>query len=181
MDLRTEVDAHLRLALGTPVLSTSGRAAGRRASFRVDTYADQPAEGAFTVVTVGLCETALQQELLLCAWDAWRNDAFYSTLFTVADDLAASSLPIDQGMVLELPAAIVPESKMAHLFIYQPVYHIEGLQPIETNSGPIPILWLIPITDAESRLIDDRGWEAFDTLLLHRDPDLLDLRRDSIV
>jgi hypothetical protein len=181
MDRKTEVDAHLRLALGTPVLSTSGKAFGRRAAFRVDTYADQPAEGAFTMVTVGLCETPLRPELLMCAWDAWRSDAFYSTLFTVADDLAERSLPVEQGMVLELPAPVVPESKMSHLFIYQPVYHLEDLQPIETAAGPVPVFWLVPITDAESRVVDDDGWEALDTLLLEHDPDLLDLRRDSMV
>jgi hypothetical protein len=180
MNLKTEVDGHLRLALGTPVRSTSARASGRRAPFRADTYADQPAEAAFTIVTVGLCET-LRQELLVCAWNLWRSDAFYSTLFTVADELAATNHAVAPGMALELPAPIVPGSKMAHLFIYQPVYHLKELQPIDTSSGPIPILWLIPITESEARLIDDSGWEAFDTLLLDRDPDLLDLQRDSIV
>jgi hypothetical protein len=181
MNRVTEVDGYLRLAFGTPVLSTSGRAHGRRAPWRIDTYADRPADDAFTIATVGVCDTPLAQELLLSAWNAHKHDGAYNTLFTVSDDLVARELAVEQGMVLELQAPVVAESRMRQLFVYTPVYHLDDTSPIETQSGPVALYWLIPITTAESDFVDANGWEEFDSLLLEHDPDLLDWTRASIV
>jgi hypothetical protein len=181
MERRTEVDGFFRLAFGTPVLSTSGRAHGRRASWSVDTYDDQPAEDAFTLATVGLCDTPLEQELLLCAWNAQKSDALYNTLFTVADELVTRGLPVDAGSLLELPAPIVPRSFLRHLFAFEPLYHFQEVPVIDTAAGPVQMLWLIPVTDKEAEFIEEHGPQAFDDLLAERDPDLLDLLRPSAI
>ena len=41
--------------------------------------------------------------------------------------------------------------------------------------------WLVGITGAEARFVEQNGWEAFEALLEERNPDLLDFGRESAV
>jgi hypothetical protein len=186
MNLAGRVERHLAASLGRPALVTdaSDPSSGRPAAFRVATFDDQPVESAFTLVTLGLCERALRddehtvrQELVVCAWNAFRDDALRHLLFALGDFIAGSGDAAAPGMVYELPEPFVSGRQWEHLFAFQPLYHDQRLGPFED----VQFVWLIPITAEESAFIDANGPESFDALLEEHDPDLLDLSRDSVV
>ena len=149
--------------LGTPERETHATAAGTdaAAAVRVLTFADQPVEDAFTLVSVGL-----EKELLLCGWNAFRTDAAYKTLFSLAQIVHDDAMDIEEGTLLEMPER--------SFLVWAPVYHDERLQDL-------PILWLIPVTESEATWIEEHEPDAFDALMQEKDPDLLDWSRESVV
>lgn len=184
--------AHLEKILGPAVQLTRGRdlAGDRQATFEVATFADQPVEGAVTLVTVGLSDTALKgpegeilrQELLLCAWNGAKSESLYTGLFSAAQvylDLGASANP---GSILELEKPLGGPAGPREVFLYEPTYHPEELAtvpPSQAEPEPIEIVWLIPVTPAEAALVDAEGPDAFESYLAANDPDLLDLGRSA--
>lgn len=190
MKIRGRVENWFERHLGAPALVTDARdvEGGRNASFRVGTYLDQPVEGAFTLATIGLSETPqhgpesepVRQELLLCAWDGFRHDSLYSTLFSVAQLVHDSGETANPGAVLELPQPVVQGGSLRHLFVYIPIYHSDDLHAVPLGGEAVEVLWLIPITEKEAAFIEKNGPEAFDQLLGREDPDLLDLERPSL-
>jgi hypothetical protein len=190
MKIRGRVEDWYERHLGKPALLTDARdVEGRRnASFRVGTYLDQPVEGAFTLATVGLSETphigpeseSVRQELLLCAWNGFRQDSLYNTIFTAAQLIHDSGETANPGEVLEIPFPIAEGLPLRHLFVHIPIYFADGLHPIPLGREAVEVLWLIPITEAEAAFVEENGPEAFDELLGREDPDLLDLERASL-
>lgn len=185
--------AHLEKVLGPPVQLTRGRdlAGDRQAAFELATFAGQPVEGAVTLVTVGLSDTALQgpegekvrQELLLCAWNGSRSESLYAGLFSAAQvylDLGESANP---GSVLELDQPLSEPDGPRHVFLYDPTYHPDELATVPAAKGKdgeaIEIVWLIPLTAGEAALVDAEGPDAFESYLEACDPDLLDLGRSA--
>ncbi len=183
---------HLETILGPAVRLTRGRdlAGDRQASFEVATFNGQPADGAVTLVTVGLAETALKgpsgesvrQELLLCAWNEAAGENLYTGLFSAAQvylDLGESANP---GSILELDQPLGGPAGPRELFLYEPTYHPEELATVPGSAAdpePIEIVWLIPVTAAEAALIASEGPQAFERYLAANDPDLLDLGRSG--
>lgn len=184
------VAQHLARVLGPPALDTAARhpASGEAAGFRVLSFADRPVDGAFTLVTAGLGERALEgpdgsvvrEELLLCAWDEHRGDALLHVLFSVGAGVLEEGVSVDPGDVYELAQPLAPGSELRHLFVHRPLYHPDEIQPVSVAGGEVEICWLIPVTAGEAGFVEERGPEAFDDLLFERDPDLLDLHRDSV-
>jgi len=162
---------------------------GEQAAFAVATFRDQPVEGAFTLVTIGLSERpfrgpsgeAVRQELLVCAWDRFFGEALYQTLFSMAHLLRESGETANPGTVYELPQPMGTEVPWRHLFLYPPGYHPDELQPIRLDRGEVEVCWLIPVTPEETDFVEREGPEAFDDLLERTDPDLMDLARGSVV
>lgn len=191
MSLSERVEKHLAVVLGPPGRVTRARdpESGTAAAFRVITFPDQPVEGAFTLVTVGLSDRplrgpsgeAVRQELLVCAWDSFYGDALYQVLFSMAHLIREGGETADPGTVLELPQPIATAVPWRHLFLFVPGYHPEKLQPISLGENEVEICWLIPVTPEESALIEKEGPEAFDDLLDRADPDLMDFGRGSVV
>jgi len=185
------VRQHLEGVLGTPFRASTAHDVTRGivAAFGVATFRDQPVEGAFTLVTVGLSEHLLpgdesepvRQELLVCAWDRFFGDALYQAFFSMADLVLEDGTRIDPGTVYELPERIADAMGSHRFFAYPPCYHPEELQPIQLDDGEVEIRWLIPIAPEESDFVEREGAEAFDDLLELENPDLMDLDRGSVV
>jgi hypothetical protein len=196
MKIRGRVEDWFEQHLGAPAQVTDARdVEGRRnASFRVGTYLDQPVEDAFTLATIGLSDTPqrgpsaerVRQELLLCAWNGFRHDSFYATLFTAAQLIHDSGETANPGEVIEMPLPVAEGVALRHLFVYLPIYHSDDLHAVPLGNGKkddeaVEVLWLIPITAAEAAFIEENGPEAFDQLLGREDPDLMDLERPSLL
>ena len=63
----------------------------------------------------------------------------------------------------------------------QPGYFDPALAEIDGDGELVRVRWLIPTHAAEASGISEHGHEAFEDLLVERDPDLLDLERQPVV
>ncbi len=62
-----------------------------------------------------------------------------------------------------------------------PLYFPESFEVYEHDLESTMFLWLVPITREELQYVREGGGQRFQELLVERDPDLLDLARESIV
>ncbi|MEU7926677.1 suppressor of fused domain protein [Micromonospora sp. NPDC049107] len=87
-----------------------------------------------------------------------------------------------RGNVIPLPKDIVGDSGFASLYAALPVYYDPDFKSVILENGDaVAIVWLIPVTSGEAQFVADHGWERFEQILLQRDPDLMDMNRESIV
>jgi hypothetical protein len=153
-------------------------------------FREQPVRGATTFATLGLSHHLLSQptgvqlriELLL----ACRNEfvsAFkaMSVLADVSDDIRSLHQAPSRGTVFGPRGRFFAESEMAALYCSAPVYFAGGLARFSGFSEPFVPIWLVPITALEAKFVHTHGWSRFEDILVGSDPDLLDLRRPSVV
>lgn len=147
-------------------------------------FDDQPCAGASTLVTAGLSRLAwhrLDEELLMSVWkDALTTD-LQLVLEFVARQLAEGREPLARGDVIGPAGPLVPGTHMEALYACQPTYFPDEVATFPTDDGAMGRLWwLIPIYATEARLVEDKGAEFFEDLLVSEDPDLLSLERPPV-
>ena len=57
----------------------------------------------------------------------------------------------------------------------------ESFDVLELGDVNVLISWLIPIYPSEAEWIHDHGYDAFESMIIERDPDLLDWARPPMV
>ena len=60
-----------------------------------------------------------------------------------------------------------------------PAYFPDDFATFEGGHDPIVIAWLVPISRAEASFVAQRGWGAFEDVLVEQNPDLTDFYRGS--
>jgi hypothetical protein len=124
----------------------------------------------------------VRQELLLCAWNGSHGESLYEALFSAAQAYLDIGTSADPGSILELESPLGGPAGVREVFLYEPTYHPEEMAtvpPSKAQPEPIEIVWLIPVTPAETALIDVDGPGTFESYLSANDPDLLDLERSA--
>lgn len=101
-------------------------------------------------------------------------------LFQVASELIASGRGLLRGQVIGPRGPLFDSSPTTALYAAPPVYLPDGFAECDTGTTTIVMTWLVPITDAEARYVRDRGWSAFEDVLVAEDPDLVDLSRSPV-
>ncbi|MCC6743676.1 MAG: O-acetyl-ADP-ribose deacetylase [Acidobacteria bacterium] len=177
-------DLFLEESLGAPADAAEGTTPS---GHRVDVlrFDDLPFEGTSTFVTRGVGAEAMRrfdegetrQELLMCC-DATFDAA--RVLRWAADQALESGFGLMRGAVLSIDEPIVPGSRLVALYATYPVYHEERLAAWRGSDPPTAIVWLVPVTYAEAKFVEKRGWEAFEELLEKMDPDLVDFARHGV-
>jgi hypothetical protein len=185
-----QLEQHLTRLLGPPSRLTAARDpdSNRKSKFALALFDDVPAEGAFTLVSSGISEYELRggderarEEVLLCAWNKYRDESLDQTFFSLGDIIIDTGTIVHPGLLYELPRPVSDGTVMNHLFAYPPTYFDQALASLKAGGSTIDLVWLIPIHEEEADFIEERGPEKFVDLLGEHDPDLLDLRRKSIV
>lgn len=178
-------DAFLDETLGPPAAVDVASGDEVQRTIDVLRYDDQPFEGTSTFVTRGLAAEPLRrfdegdtrQEFLLCCdkdFDAAR------VLRWAAGQVLESGFGLMRGAVLSLDEPIAPGSRLVALYATYPVYHDEKLAVWRGSDPPTAIVWLVPVTYAEAKFVEKKGWEVFEELLEKRDPDLADFTRHGV-
>jgi hypothetical protein len=184
------LEQHLTRLLGPPSRLTAARDSedNRKAAFALGLFDDVPAEGAFTLVSSGISEHELRDEegaarveILFSAWNRFRDGSLEETLFTLGDTIIDAGTVIHTGLLYELPRTVTDNTVMRHLLAYPPTYFDDALASVDVDGGTIGLVWMIPLHEEEADFIEAHGADAFADLLAEHDPDLLDLRRQSIV
>lgn len=120
-------------------------------------------------------------ELLGASFKRFEQLRPEGNLLTVAHDLISTHRALLRGEVIGPRGPIVAGSVLEAYYCALPVYFKDGLA---TFRGTVPgtvIIWVVPISHAEAHFVWEHGWQKFEDLLIARDPDLMDLRRNSLV
>lgn len=183
--------AHLEDVLGPCVGSWDRQASGTQVSVPLARF-DGPFLGATTIATVGLSQhvlkqyahphTDLRQELLWGAWTRFSSSAVLSRVEDLAELAIKSGVAFQRGECRDYGSPVFPGSPLTGLYFALPGYYPERLTLLEgAHREPVIFMWVVPVSGAEAQLVRKEGWKILEDLFVQRDPDLFDLRRDSLV
>jgi hypothetical protein len=82
------------------------------------------------------------------------------------------------GPYTKLPLS---NTKMTALYASHPVIFDDDLAVFEGSDPPTVFVWLFPIHTEEAEFKQKHGWSEFEDILVEKDPDLLDIQRESVV
>lgn len=159
--------------------------------FQVLRFLGGPIANTVTYSTLGLSDTALpspvsgkqvRHELLFMARPAFCDRNIPAILHQVGMEAITSRRAYLRGDVIGPRGALISGTDMEALYVSLPVYLPDSFATYKSPEGISCIFaWLVPITSQEAAFAKTKGWETFEDRLASVDPDLLDLRRKSIV
>jgi len=143
-----------------------------------------------TFMSVGLSHHVFQQsngnplriEFLVACHNKFV-DAFNP--MSILADLCEQAISLHsvppRGTVIGPRGKFFETTMMEALYCASPVYFDDALSPFVRLQEPVIIVWLVPITPDEAAYVETHGWSAFEDRLEEVNPDLLDLKRVSVV
>lgn len=157
--------------------------------FELIKITDQPCKGAITYCTIGISNklfikpdsTPIRHELLFTTYNEFANEEVVHWIFSIGENLLKNKESIELGLVINLIEPIYKESELNAVLFTTPKYFSEELYSMDKIQPHIVFAWIIPITHQEAKYIKQKGYDCFDEILGEQDPDLLDLRRESII
>jgi hypothetical protein len=152
-------------------------------------FANTPIRGATTFMTLGLSEHRLtqpsgsiRQELLFAHYDRFQRVHADELITAVARERLESHRALLHGDVLGPAGPLAEDTEMEALYCCPPMYFDERLHVFEEEGvEPTVFVWLVPIWRQEAEFVRAHGHEQFEDLLEAKDPDLLDVKRASLV
>jgi len=153
-------------------------------------FRDRPNPGATTFMTLGLSNHVLTQrsgvdvriEFVIACHDAFvEGFNSLSVLADVCDQVLPDHSAPARGTVFGPRGRFFEGSEMEALYCASPVYFPDDLCKFGGFSEPFVPVWLVPITKLEAHYVGTNGWNSFEELLARVDPNLLDLRRRSLI
>ncbi|MEV0718774.1 suppressor of fused domain protein [Asanoa sp. NPDC050611] len=149
---------------------------------------DVPFAGVTTVVTVGLWRRhltvagagAVHQELMMHVPNDDYPARAAGLLFQVAGELVRRQAGLRHGQVIGPAGPVFPGSRMTALVATNPGYLPESFAVCRTESVPIVLTYLLPLTGGEAGVVRERGLPALERLFVAEDPDLTDPGRPEV-
>ena len=144
-------------------------------------------KGIPTCATIGLCQTdiglsangkKLRVELITaCTLNAETLGNILATISFEAMDMKSCM----HGMLVpDVVSSYVKGTELKHVVLMSPVFW-PNYQVLEDDDYTIAWLMAVPITDSEKEYIEKNGVAAFDSLLVRKDADVIDMQRKSVV
>ena len=188
------VATHLDHHLGRSSVVRNQEATEDWRPFRLVRYQDQPVPGSSTVVSVGLSEIVLslapgvigRQELAMSAYDAFV-DARITELIQILAALVRGSEASERGWfpgtVLPFAGPVLDGLPFETLYSADISYLDADARLVKATDPMTNLAWLVPIFGSEVAFISNRGFRAFEQLLMRSDPaiDLLDFTRQPVI
>jgi hypothetical protein len=181
------LERHYRRFLGKPSHRTEIPLPGGE-KFSIEEFERQPCEGASTLVSFGLAERQAKQalhhnhELLFCCQQRFVSLDLAKVIGSIVTKVIQTGKPLFRGDVLGPAGPLLPGVPVEALYVCPPSYFKEPFFKFQASDDvDVHILWLIPIHRGEAEWVRQRGWSEFESLLQAKNPDLLDLKRPSIV
>jgi Suppressor of fused protein (SUFU) len=182
---------HIEFHLGNIEYGWSENADQITQRFQIIKTAKGPIESTTTLMTLGLSDYALKingkektirHEIVILQ----RKDDFHQEIVgilqQIGNHLLESCLPLLRGEFIGPLNALFEGATVNGFYVSSPAYFPDSFSSFKSSHyGNIVMVWLIPITLSESNFLRTNGWEAFESLLETKDPDLLNLRRKSMI
>lgn len=152
---------------------------------QVVSFEGQPESGVRTFATLGLSRHVvhlserrqIRQELLLSAHDSFSGDAVAGLILSLAEDVVARGKALLRGEVVGPGAPVIAGATVTAVYVTNPSPFDKSLTQFASASPPTVFAYLVPITSAESVLVQERGWSWFEDQLDQQNPDIWDLAR----
>ena len=186
-----ELIGHIEKFCGPIVQGWPNDPDGNRMPFQIFQMQGGPIAGTTTYATLGLGKIPLRShasnkvirhELVMLS----RSDSVPGNLPPLLQQVAMEA--VQSGCAYLRGEVIGPRrgplfsgSTVTALYVASPVYFPREFRSVECDGGTTIFAWLVPISDEEASLINELGWDEFETMLESQNPDLLDFRRASIV
>jgi hypothetical protein len=180
---------HLETYLGPIVSGYSKDDEGKKLPFQIARF-ENARPRTVTLVTLGFSDIHLalgrdgrrvRQEYLLTVNPKWDAPNLPALLHQVAMEAYEKNSAYLRGQVLGPRGTLVAGTALEALYVAMPVYFPDAFHVYErVGAEPIVLVWLVPITASEAHFAKERGYDAFEDLLVERDPDLRDLGREAI-
>ena len=163
---------------------------GNKLPFQLVQMQRGPIDGTITYSTLGLSKIELRsrssrksirQELVMLSRSNATPDNLPPLLQQVAVEAVQSDYAYLRGDVIGPRGRLFQDSSVTALYVTSPAYFPKEFASVEDDGGTVIFAWLVPITDQESRLIAEIGWNEFEAKLERQDPDLLDFRRATLL
>ncbi len=186
---RTSLVSYIERVLGEPDVGSMLTDAAQAQRYFVTRFANTPIPGATTFMTLGLSEHRLtqpdgsiRQELVFAHYDRFQHMESAKLITSVARECLESHRALLHGDVLGPAGPLCVDTEMQALYCCPPVYFDDRLRVFEEDGfEPTVFVWLVPIWKQEANFVRSQGHRRFEDLLEEKDPDLLDLKRTSIV
>ncbi|GAA2114870.1 suppressor of fused domain protein [Actinomadura alba] len=181
---------HLESRLGRIMHGWSYNPDGRPMPFRVAECSGGELPNVNTYVTVGLSEThlpsrvsdkSIHQELMISVPSDQADGPYPALLQQIGCHLIREESALLRGDVVGPYGPILEGSPLEAFYASLPVHHDNDFAVVEPDEEgrafAIALTWLIPISRSEADYVAKLGWDAFESELEHKQPDLLDPRR----
>jgi hypothetical protein len=186
--LLERVESHYSRFLGTTSSVRSITLKGHpEGHYHLIEYIGVPCEGAKTLATLGFCDVPLhmfRQEFLFLCYDQFISGDLIALLAFVAKVVSENNHPLLHGTVLPPAGPLLEYTSMEALYVGTLMYFNtsdESFDVLKADSTSVLISWLIPLHSSEAGWIGEHGYDAFEDLIIDRDPDLMDLERPPLV
>lgn len=145
--------------------------------------------GGVAFVTLGLSRHQLasrvsgrlvRQELLMLSTQH-QHYGIPALLQQVGAELLLTHQALLRGDVIGPRGALAEQSAMEALYVTVPSYFEDDFAICSDDElGDVVVTWLVPISGGEAKYVKRAGWDAFEDLLVERQPDLTDVFRKPI-
>lgn len=187
--MRPPLIKHYEDHLGEIIAGWSGDEEGRAMPFQVVLFPGT-ISGVNVLGTAGVSSVplvlgqgskVLRQELVLMFREHDGAQNLPGVLQQLGTEMLAKNAAYSPGQVIGPRGPIVEGATVCAFYVAPPAYFPESFQVCRETPEPVVFAWLVPITETEATFVRAQGREAFEHALELADPDLLDLRRASIV
>jgi hypothetical protein len=141
-----------------------------------------------TYATVGLARQVFQQdqepirqELLFDCYPRYASSVWTTLVAYFAGLTSLRGRPLARFECLRLDDGLQQLTGVHSLMCWIPLNHDEAVQFIAETRPPTVPVWLMAITGAEAAMAERDGWEGLMGAIEAKQPDVLDLKRRSIV
>lgn len=111
-----------------------------------------------------------------------RQDVLHvETMVMLANFHADPEFGIDCGDVIEIGRPWYPGSTAGYFYVSLPYDLGPDHEYCHTAVGDVRLLWLVPVTEGEARLVREEGGEALEARLEESGADPVNPRRQSVV
>lgn len=177
---------HLERHLGP--IAEGWRGNAPPSTIQIVRFADRPEPGVSTYMTLGLSKILLPasdsgpvtEELLVSAYDHVPRNELASFLMTFAEFVVEKNRALLRGDVVGPASPIVPGVAASAVYAAIPALFGDGFARFADATGPIEIIWLIPMPAGEARWVKQHGWKAYESALMQTEVDFFDLDRPAV-
>jgi antitoxin YqcF len=148
----------------------------------------RPTSRVISYSTVGLSDYPMVHEgkeiplrLEIVAAAGFRDTLFANALASVAFYIMRTRRYVHPGFVI--PAYVkeyITDATVPHLYFTEPYLWPGELTTLDCGTKTVRWLQAVPISDAERRLLAERGDAALEMALQEKQADILNLRRESV-
>ena len=123
----------------------------------------------------------VRMEIVFFFYLHFDQDSLAMFLQSFADFLTTNDSAILRGDVLGPHEPILIGTLMNSLYVSLPVVYPKKFWELNETTPETVMVWAVPIHESEAAYVRNKGWEAFEDLMVEKDPDLFDLKRKPMV